>query len=125
MADRTTGASHPRVSGCSCSSCPTAASGEETRYQTDGNFQTTATSNEGMFIMSPTNSSECAHMSTLQSKEPISESQKAQEETGRMKPRRLTSKHVTCSTTLPVELQMWPDFTEVQTQVRPTHCFTI
>lgn len=47
MADRTTGASHPRVSGCSCSSCPTAAGGQEARHQTDSNFQTAATSNEG------------------------------------------------------------------------------
>lgn len=47
MADRTTGTSHPRVSGRSCSGCPTATSGQETRYQTNSNFQATATSNEG------------------------------------------------------------------------------
>lgn len=32
-------------------------------------------------------------------------------------------KHMPCSSTLPIELQMWPDFTEAQTQVRPTRCF--
>uniref|UniRef100_A0A8V0YQU8 Zinc finger C4H2-type containing n=1 Tax=Gallus gallus TaxID=9031 RepID=A0A8V0YQU8_CHICK len=45
-----------------------------------------------LFILSPTNSSECTNMSTLQSKKPISESQKAQKETGRMKLRKLLSK---------------------------------
>lgn len=36
----------------------------------------------GLFILPPTNSPECTHMPTLQSKEPVSESKKTQEETG-------------------------------------------
>lgn len=76
----------------------------------------------GVFVVSPTNPSERAHLSTLQSKEPLSESQKAQEETGWMKSRRLTS-CVTCPSTLPEEWQICPDFTELQTQVWLSHYF--
>lgn len=43
----------------------------------------------GVFVVSPANPPERAHLSPVQSQEPLSEPQKAQEETGWMKSRRL------------------------------------